>query len=108
MSQIKTEKVIRNGMVAVLVSPGFGAGWSTWNGEVKDWLLFDKAFVEFAERNARAEEVEAYIERTAGEQHVYCGGWPCIVEWVAEGTLFYIHEYDGSESIRFGNDFTRA
>src|SRR6478609_2455061 len=23
-------KVIRDGMVAVIVSPGFGAGWSTW------------------------------------------------------------------------------
>ena len=25
------EKVVRDGKVAVLVSPGYGAGWSTWN-----------------------------------------------------------------------------
>ena len=25
------EKVIRNGQVAVLYSPGFGAGWYSWN-----------------------------------------------------------------------------
>ena len=27
-----TEKYIKDGQVAVAYSPGFGAGWSTWNG----------------------------------------------------------------------------
>lgn len=25
------DKVIRDGMVAVIYSPGYGAGWSSWN-----------------------------------------------------------------------------
>ena len=25
-----SDKVIRDGKVAVIISPGFGAGWSTW------------------------------------------------------------------------------
>ena len=38
-------KVIRDGKVAVVVSPGFGAGWSTWafRGEedYRDFMMFD-------------------------------------------------------------------
>ena len=29
--KLHIEKVVRDGKVAVLVSPGYGAGWSTWN-----------------------------------------------------------------------------
>ena len=29
-----TEKYIKDGKVAVAYSPGFGAGWSTWNDDV--------------------------------------------------------------------------
>lgn len=35
------KKLIRDGKVAVLVSPGFGAGWSTWNGDDED-AIFNK------------------------------------------------------------------
>ena len=38
------EKYIQDGKVAILVSPGFGTGWSTWEGKE---LAYDKRVVEF-------------------------------------------------------------
>ncbi len=48
------EKVIRNGMVAVLVSPGYGAGWYSWNDHKE--LLFHPKIVEMVEKR-RTEEI---------------------------------------------------
>jgi hypothetical protein len=33
------KKVIRDGKVAVLYSPGFGAGWYSWNSSVPQCLF---------------------------------------------------------------------
>jgi acetyl-CoA acetyltransferase len=38
------EKVIRDGKVAILYSPGFGAGWSTWNSYSNE-MIFDPDIV---------------------------------------------------------------
>ena len=57
---MKPEKVVRDGKVAVLISPGFGAGWSTWaDDEISEFVLFHKDLVEMAEEGADAREVEA-------------------------------------------------
>ena len=37
-------KLIVDGKVAVLISPGFGAGWYTWNYDYPE-ILFDPAIV---------------------------------------------------------------
>lgn len=36
------EKYIKDGMVAVAISPGYGAGWSSWehNRDLKDTMVF--------------------------------------------------------------------
>ena len=50
------EKVIENGQVAVIYSPGFGAGWYTWNQsrfpELNDGtaLLFDPILVDLVKQ----------------------------------------------------------
>jgi hypothetical protein len=94
-------KVVRDGKVAVLYSPGFGAGWSTWDSNNKDFLLFDSGLVALAEKRANEAEVDAYIKTKLGEDAPYCGGWRDIeIEWIKEGTAFEVREYDGSESIR--------
>lgn len=94
------KKVVRDGKVAVLVSPGYGAGWSTWNTQEEEWLLFDEALVEMAERGATGTEVETFLAEQ-GVQHVYTGGWCDIeVQWVPQGTRFIVEEYDGSESLQ--------
>jgi hypothetical protein len=42
------DKVIRDGQVAVLYSPGFGAGWYSWNREMPE-LLFEPNLVAMIE-----------------------------------------------------------
>jgi hypothetical protein len=89
-------KLVDNGKVAVLYSPGFGAGWSTWNQEVPE-IMFDPAIVKFVETDQWA-ELNTYV--TLKYPGLYTGGMKDLaIAWVPEGTLFKINEYDGSESI---------
>lgn len=94
-------KVIRDGKVAVLYSPGFGAGWSTWaDVEHEQFALFDPKLVELAEIKASKESVDEYIKETAGIEHFYTGGWKNIqIMWLPLGTVFEVTEYDGSETV---------
>jgi len=90
------DKLIDNGKVAVLYSPGFGAGWSTWNQGVPE-IIFDPAIVKFVE-NKQLAELHTYV--TLKYPNIFLGGMKDLeVFWVPEGTLFKINEYDGSESI---------
>ena len=91
-------KVIRNGKVAVLYSPRYGAGWSTWNSGCPE-LVFDPGLVDLVEEG-NEEKILAYVTLK----------WPGIttlgidelkIEWVPEGTEFVIDEYDGAETITF-------
>lgn len=95
-----TEKLIRDGKIAVLYSPGFGAGWSTWNTQHKDVLIFHPDLVAMAERHAPVEEVDAWLA-ARGATNVYTGGWRDIeIEWLVPETEFIIDEYDGSETVK--------
>jgi hypothetical protein len=90
------EKLIRDGKVAVLYSPGFGAGWSTWNQELPE-LLFNPAIVDFVEK-AQWDELAVYVELKYPD--IYDGGMRDLeIAWLDVGSQFRIHEYDGSESI---------
>jgi hypothetical protein len=90
------KKLIRNGQVAVLYSPGFGAGWSTWNQEVPE-LVFEPVIVDFVEKE-QWEELAVYV--TLKYPDLYDGGMRDLeIAWLDVGTEFRIHEYDGSESI---------
>lgn len=101
------DKVIRDGKVAVLVSPGYGAGWSTWayagDEDNRDFMLFDPTLVAMVERGDSVEAIESYV--TAIHPHTYCGGADDLtIEWLPVGTAFRIHEYDGSESVEIRDD----
>ena len=94
----KIEKVIRAGNVAVLISPGFGSGWYSWNGI--DSMLFHPKLVELVEANRREEITEELIFELTGEENVYTGGVGDLeVVWLPMGTEFLIDEYDGAESL---------
>ena len=94
-------KLIDNGKVAVLYSPGFGAGWSTWNQEVPE-ILFDPAIVKFVEEDQWA-EMETYVRLKYPD--IYKGGMKDLaIAWIPQGTLFKVNEYDGSESIELKED----
>jgi hypothetical protein len=93
------DKVIRNGKVAVLISPGYGAGWYTWSHHKE--LLFHPKLVAMVEANKQSEITDQWIARELGLNDVYCGGAEDLeIIWLHEGTAFEVEEYDGSESIR--------
>lgn len=90
------QRVIREGKVAVVYSPNFGAGWYTWNTEHPE-LLFDPMIVECVEQEDK-EKLATYVAMRYPD--IYAGGMRDLqVVWLPVGTLFRVHEYDGSESI---------
>lgn len=97
----------KNGKIKVLISPGFGAGWSTWNSDSIN-LAVDKRIVEFFEshrKNVERDELIDFLE-SIGYNDVYVGGWWNIkIRKVNPNDRFIIDEYDGSESlINFSED----
>ena len=86
---------VADGMVAVVVSPDFGASWSCEDDDI-DPMQPDIAFA-VAVGGERAGITKA--------KEIY-GEWPTTMEinWVMPGTVFYIHEYDGSECVMTIND----
>ena len=98
------EKVIRDGKVAVLYSPGYGAGWSTWcyNDALVETLLFHPLIVEKVESGLERTITTKWLVQQFGEEFedVYCGGACQLkIKWLLEGTAFRIDEYDGSEIV---------
>ncbi len=94
-------KVTRDGKTAVLYSPGFGAGWSSWvSGKVATECLFDPDIVALVEAKASSTDIQVAAE--AKWPNEYWGGASGLtIAWVDEGELFKIEEYDGSESIDY-------
>lgn len=94
------EKVIRDGKVAVLVSPGYGSGWSSWAHEGKEEIAcFHPKFVAWVE-GGKKESIKEIAKQVFGEEH-FCilGADNLEIEWVPVGTRFRIDEYDGAESL---------
>lgn len=106
----------KNGDIAVLISHGYGAGWSTWNSQYAEDMLFDKDIVEVIVNNPirnidsyylRSEDLKL-VEEIAKAKYpkAYLGGLHdhLAVEWLKPGTNFRVHEYDGSETIMTQKD----
>jgi len=98
------EKVIRDGKVAVLYSPGYGAGWTTWEYDSKlhEIMLFHPLIVEKVESGKECDINRDWLVENFGEdfRNVYCGGvYQLEIKWLPEGTAFMIDEYDGFEAI---------
>ena len=96
--------------VGVVISSGFGAGWSTWGGTHP----CDKKFIEYLLNNGIIKKYnddliwEVKIKQSAVEAFFpndarpYCGGADGLeIHWVKEGTVIRITEYDGNESIEY-------
>jgi hypothetical protein len=99
------DKVIRDGKVAVLVSRGYGAGWSTWTDEIETYLFHPK-LVQMVEEERHSEITTEWMEQELGLDVSYTGGTDGLeIEWVPVGTKFVIHEYDGHESLKTIDDF---
>lgn len=89
------KKFEKDGMVAVLYSPGFGAGWYSW--ESSEEALFDPEIIQAVldGSNIKAESIAE--KKYPG---MYLGGACDLqVEWIKKGSQFEIKEYDGNESV---------
>lgn len=91
------------GLVAVLISPGFGAGWSSWGDtDQREGRLFDSRLVDHVLAQGGA-GLGLYAESLGYTG--YMGGADDVeVTWLEPGTRFMVDEYDGSESIRTFDD----
>jgi hypothetical protein len=94
-------KKIEKGLVAVLYSPGFGAGWYSWH-DVRE-LLFDPKVVDMVLDKTSAETIELYCKEVHGD-HYYGGASDLEVVWIPQGYEFVIDEYDGAETIKLKDE----
>jgi len=84
----------KDGKTAVLVSPGFGAGFSTWN---KPEMAVDFDLVEAFLSGDKTRFAYILVEKY---NNFYDGGVEDLeVQWVDEGKKFRVEEYDGNESL---------
>lgn len=104
----KEKEIIRDGRVAILFSPGFGAGWYTWHNIPE--LLRDPEVVHLVECRSNVnldqqayynDKIIEYCNKTYGEEHYYGGVSELAIEWIELGDKFRINEYDGAETIEY-------
>ena len=101
-------------MSVILVSPGFGAGWSTWAGSDKKKEIAEyQPIINFIQEGGNPADLER-----GGEDHpliqqmikdldlgsFYTGGASDLELQYVDGP-YCIEEYDGSESVRTEADF---
>jgi photosystem II stability/assembly factor-like uncharacterized protein len=87
----------KDGKTAVLVSPGFGAGFSTWN---KPEMAVDFDLVEAFLSGDKTRFAYIVNEKYNADDSLYLGGMDgLIVVWVDGGKKFRVEEYDGAEHV---------
>lgn len=87
------DKLVRDGRVAVAVSGGYGAGWSSWNDVDPMDARFNQLFLDG--------KVDEVIRICQEEDLGYAGGAEDVeIVWLPVGTEFIITEYDGSEGLQ--------
>lgn len=97
------DKVVKDGQVAVLYSPDYGAGWSTWNPDYDRDLIFEPAIVDMitaidSDTHEWVSRAELYL--TLKYPDMYIGDLTQLrVRWLPEGTQFYITEHEGRETL---------
>lgn len=88
---------------AVLISPDYGGGYSTWgHGDPMDGAVI-KELLELSE-DFNSEEVDEETEIDVSDFMPEFDGILTVC-FVAVGTPFQIHEYDGAESLERNPDY---
>ncbi len=110
-------------MKKLLVSPGYGAGWSTWNsGEVGRFMATYQPIIEFIESGNRfnqdeigrwgSNETHPLLQQLIAEcQEKFGVDYVCVlgaddleVAIVDDNTQVRIEEYDGYESLTYKDE----
>lgn len=92
------KKLEKDGKIAVVYSPAYGAGWSTWNSEHREFLCMDADIATAVLQGDQDKAVEIALREFPDMTTL--GGEALMIQWVPKGTYFEILEYDGSESVR--------
>lgn len=89
-------------MTKVIVSPGYGAGWSTWNSH-SDELATDPELVKLvlAGKAGSTEFVERASQIVGGGRTCLLGAESLVVEEAPAGSDWWIREYDGYETLEY-------
>ena len=101
-----TARLVHDGWVAVLYSPSYGAGWSTWeeDPDVRMAMLFDPQIADLVQRLPDWQERAEAIARIKYPD-AYLGGLKDLrVKWLPVGTQFRVTEYDGNENIEVNTE----
>lgn len=93
-------------MTKILISPGFGAGWSSWHNdcaEAEKFMLTYQPFIDIIESKgtiteADKEKFNEDYEAKFGDNIPYMGGVYQLIVYEVNGP-FKIEEYDGSERV---------
>ena len=102
-----TERLVRDGQVAVLYSTEYGAGWSTWanNAEEAESLMFDAQIADIVNRGDVDWQDKAAAIAQIKYPDAYLGGIKDLrVKWLPFGTQFRVTEYDGNEDIEINTE----
>lgn len=92
-----------NGEVAVLYSPGYGAGWYSWSRD-NPTCLFDPEVVQWV-LDGKPEDRAPKVDDGRYGEDFYEGGMRKLeIQWMRPGTRFRIDEYDGYESVVIDGD----
>lgn len=97
----------KDGEVAVIYSPGYGAGWSSWADKSIRYLLCCHHDIAVAVERNQYKDFETFkkVVEAALEENDLLGKYyidnprKLDVEWVPLGWLFKIEEYDGYEKV---------
>lgn len=102
------ERVVKDGLVAVCYSPGYGAGWSSWaDDELQETLIFHPAIVNMVLEGKQNLIDEQWLFDNLGEEYedvCTLGVEDLTIEWVPQGSLVRINGYDGYESVEIYSD----
>lgn len=102
---MEIKKYIKNGKVAVLYSPGYGAGWSTWAyGDRVKQMMFCYELAECLDQhNNDSSKCLGKLTIIADNLFPaqYLGGLKGLtIRWLDIDTQFIVKECDGSESVQ--------
>ena len=90
------------GNIEILISPGYGAGWSTWDYDYGINLALDKRIINFYKKYGQEvseEQLEEFL-KSIGYENVFYRGWDQNqIFTVPKNCKFKIKEYDGYEEL---------
>jgi hypothetical protein len=112
----------RKGYTPVICSPGYGAGFTSWNTQLKPHdeamiraIIEEGTVTEVFDDGGYDDDIEVKIDKASLAKIIEKLGYPTghlylgccedafLILFVKKGNLFRINEYDGNESIEVFN-----